>query len=301
MKKPNYLKEWVSSQFVVVPFSISLVLSIMLIGLTRQWNIGMIPLVTWACLFGLSLIGNIHVSEWFRNKVDALYRNEHWEQSKVRLLQMIDSTRPSGRIPTTRMQSINRYVDEFKEMDEKISKMYRFAQERQGQITLGELDQLREAALNYLSMLYLWASEDESLENNKKMTESERTVRGLKISLQDPSVSEAKKVQMRKMVAEYEEMIERIGRRIHRLEHIEMLLKVTPDKMDELYQILMLAPYSEGTGTQIGERLKSLLKNEALKESAYAEIDELDNDYLDEPLTPEPSSQAKKKQTTLTA
>jgi hypothetical protein len=95
-------------------------------------------------------------------------------------------------------------------------------------------------------------------------------IAGIQTQLQKPGLPEEEQRQLRNALAEYTEVMNRSRRLAVRRSALEATLISMPDKMEEVYQLVITSPYS----TDMGSKLEDSLARLRIAEEVAAEFDD---------------------------
>jgi hypothetical protein len=107
-------------------------------------------------------------------------------------------------------------------------------------------------------------------------------IAGIQAQLNDPSLPDDEKRQLHNALAEYTEIMSRSRRLAVRRSALEATLISMPDKMEEVYQLVITSPYSSEMGSKLEESISRL----RIAEEVAAEFDDAS---LSLPTSPAPA------------
>ena len=116
------------------------------------------------------------------------------------------------------------------------------------------------------------AGRDLSLKQRKDHASEEvaaKRIASVQAQLEHPGLPPEQERQLRTALAEYTEVMQRSRRLAVRRSTLEATLLAMPDKMEEVYQLVITAPYS----TDMGGKLEESLSRLRIAEEVAAEFD----------------------------
>jgi len=199
----------------------------------------------------------------FRARVDQAARQSHRDEVRSTLLGVL-----AQRIPVTvgefglhhdRIRPLEpadaQRVTAFNRMLEQIETLANVAKDRDSSLGPPEIERLHEATLDFLS---LWIARliIEEREGSSDMDDIRDRLAQIEQSLPDADRSTSN--QLRRAQAEYQGVLDRRNALIGKTVAIDAALTAMPDKVEEIYQMVVAAPYSKGIGDRLEDSLSRL-------------------------------------------
>ncbi|MFZ4622943.1 MAG: hypothetical protein ACOYNF_01795 [Rhodoferax sp.] len=200
----------------------------------------------------------------FRAWVDREQRHQARTQRKTQLVTEISQQGDSQALAT------------YQHMWSRVQALYQSVQERRTSLSLEDVDKLEDLTLDYLGLCAV----NLSLKQRKDHASEDVVVKriaSLKTQLERPNLPEEEARQLRTALAEYQETLQRSRRLAVRRSALEATLISLPDKMEEVYQLVITSPYSSEMGSKLEESLARL----RIAEEVAAEFDAPDSFDLD--------------------
>ena len=123
--------------------------------------------------------------------------------------------------------------------------------------TRADVEKLEDLMVDYLGLSVVW----QSLRPRKDGANDEvllKRIAALQAQLQNPTLPAEEARQLRTALAEYTEAANRARRLAVRRSALEATLISMPDKLEEVYQLVMSSPYSSGMDGKLEESLARL-------------------------------------------
>jgi hypothetical protein len=229
-----------------------------LLSIPLGFGVGSIPLLVFAAGEVIAAL-YIPSSIAFRDKVNRQWRTRERAATRKRLLAEIDARGRSHRAFQPTLQAYQR-------MTTRVDSLYRRAQETPAQLALADVERLDDVTVEYL---YIWMATRVMDERGDAIKPSEIEAR---ISELDEEIARpnpgADLRQLHKARADYVAILERHHRMMSRKRALDAAMLAMPDQLEEIYQSIMTAPLTEGTGTRLDESISKL----RLQEDIEAEL-----------------------------
>jgi ATP-dependent Lon protease len=161
-----------------------------------------------------------------------------------------------------------RALETFEHMRSRVLALYQTAGDASTTLTKGDVDKLADLTVDYLNLCLV----NVSLKERRAQVSDEdvrKRVAALQSQLKTPSLAADEERQIQKAMAEYVEAGNRSRRLEVRRSALEATLLSLPDKLEEVYQLVMAAPFSSEMGNKIEESLSRL----RIAEEVSAEFD----------------------------
>lgn len=214
----------------------------------------------------------------FRAKVDENKRRQERANVRSQILQELMKripVAPSGRsIVATRSRALSDNdqvrVSSYNNMVERIHSLSGLVSDRRSQMGSREIERLHEATIDYLS---LWLARQvidtrESIVDtrsiNKKIAEIDDQLRA--------NTNPAAARQLQQARRDYVEMLSRRTNMVGKTAALDAALLAMPDKIEEIYQMVIAAPYSSGIGDKLEDSLSRLRLEEALEAELSSDL-----------------------------
>lgn len=195
----------------------------------------------------------------FRAAVD---RQQHHEQRAQRRLDLLNEISGYGD---------NAALSTYQHMVSRVQALYQTADDSRTTLTRQDVEKLEDLTVDYLGLCAV----NLSLKQRRDRTHDEEVVRrmaAIQHQLQTPNLPEDEARQLRSALAEYTEVMNRARRLAVRRSTLEATLLAMPDKMEEVYQLVITSPYASDMGGKLEESLSRL----RLAEEVAAEFDSSD-------------------------
>jgi hypothetical protein len=204
----------------------------------------------------------------FRVSVDRAQRHQARAARRLQLLAEISNYGDSGALAS------------YQHMVGRVQALYQTAGNTHTTLSRDDVEKLEDLTLDYLGL----CSASLSLKQRKNNASDEvaaKRIAGIQAQLQSKNLPEEEERQLRAALAEYTEVMHRARRLAVRRSTLEATLISMPDKMEEVYQLVITAPYS----TDMGSKLEESLARLRLAEEVAAEFDLPINSDLDSTYT----------------
>ena len=279
LNKPNYLRELLLHDYNIYGAAFAVASSVaMSIPLD---SLGWLPMFLFAAVQVLMITGGVADSGKWVKYIDTKYRNESREVSRSRLLDDLK--------PYLSRNIIKPYMAQYFQMQTRVEAMYGIARDARSQIGIQDVDQFNDMTINYLSLLLAWVGFDNSM-TAQRVADAKANVEKIQVQLRG-NVGTLDKTHLIKALNDYQGIIDRAQRRAARVTTIESSLSTIPDKLEEVYQMLVTSPYSNETSQRIEESLNTLLRQEEVDSLIESELSAMTNGVVS-PLRKAPVKQA---------
>lgn len=163
-----------------------------------------------------------------------------------------------------------RRMDAYNTMIERICTLAEIAADRRTQLGPREVERLHEAGIDYLAM---WLAR--MIIDSREKAFDEDALRA-KISELDAEIAAAKtpaqQRQLRQARKDYADLLTRRGAMDGKAEAIDAAMISMPDKIDEIYQMVMAAPTAPGMGDKLEDSLSRLRLEEELEQELSLDL-----------------------------
>lgn len=193
----------------------------------------------------------------FKAWVDREHRRQTRSQRQSRLLDELASLGDSNALAN------------YRHMLSRVQALYMTASDSRTTLTRDDVEKLEDLTVDYLGLSVVNAS----LRQRKDRAGEDLVVNriaGIQTQLQKPGLPDDEQRQLRSALAEYTEVMNRSRRLAVRRSALEATLISMPDKMEEVYQLVITSPYS----TDMGGKLEESLARLRIAEEVAAEFDE---------------------------
>lgn len=181
----------------------------------------------------------------FRNSIDRDQHQQARAQRRLALLTEISNNGDTGALDT------------YQHMVSRVQALYLTASDNRTTLSRVDVDKLEDLTVDYLGLCAVNLSLKQRKDNASEDTVTKRiaSVRG---QLENTSLPEDEQRQLRNALNEYTEVLQRSRRLAVRRSALEAMLISLPDKMEEVYQLVITSPYSTEMGSQLEESLSRL-------------------------------------------
>ena len=158
----------------------------------------------------------------------------------------------------------------YQQMWERVQALYQTAGDRQTTLTRQDVEKLDALTVDYLALSAVHAS----LRQRKEPVSEDQVNRRMahaEAQLRNPTLSDEEARQLRATLAEYTEALNRSRRLAVRRSALEATLLAMPDKLEEVYQLVITSPYASDMGSQLEDSLARL----RIAEEVAAEFDDI--------------------------
>ena len=219
------------------------------------WNGLLLTAVT---TLGIEILTALLVPDMtaFRASVDEERSRQFRMERQNRLLEELDQRGDS------------RALETFVHMRSRVDSLYKTAGDASTTLTKGDVDKLADLTVDYLNLCMV----NLSLKERRSQVSDEdirKRISALQTQLKSPSLAADEAHQIQKALAEYIDAGNRSRRLEVRRSTLEATLVSLPDKLEEVYQLVMAAPFSTDMGNKIEESLSRL----RIAEEVSAEFD----------------------------
>ncbi len=193
----------------------------------------------------------------FKGWVDRTHRREARARRQSRLLDELGSLGDSAALTS------------YRHMASRVQALYVTADDTRTTLTRDDVEKLEDLTVDYLGLSIVNAS----LKQRKDRASEDLVVNriaGIQAQLQKPGLPDEEQRQLRSALAEYTEVMNRSRRLAVRRSALEATLIAMPDKMEEVYQLVITSPYSSDMGSKLEESLSRL----RIAEEVAAEFDD---------------------------
>ncbi|MBW8317599.1 MAG: hypothetical protein K0M73_22435 [Hydrogenophaga sp.] len=222
-------------------------------------------------LAGLALVGTLAVGTEilaalmvpslpsFKAWVDREAHHQGLSQRRKLLIDELGARGESGALST------------YQHMWERVQALYETAGDRQTTLTRQDVEKLEALTVDYLGL----CSVNASLRRRKEQISEDQVnprIASVEAQLRNPALGDEEARQLRATLAEYAEVLNRARRLAVRRSALEATLLAMPDKMEEVYQLVITSPYA----TDMGSKLEDSLSRLRIAEEVAAEFDDAD-------------------------
>lgn len=156
----------------------------------------------------------------------------------------------------------------YEQMYRRVQALYQTAGDNRTALAREDVEKLEDLTVDFLGLSCV----SQSLRQRKDAPSEESVIQriaALQVQLQNPALAADEERQLRSALAEYTELMHRARRLAVRRSALEAMLMAMPDKMEEVYQLVITAPYSSEMGNKLEESLARL----RIAEEVAAEFD----------------------------
>lgn len=219
------------------------------------WNGLLLTAVT---ALGLEILTALFVPDMvsFRASVDEERNSQSRMERKNRLLEELHQ------------RGDTRALETFVHMQSRVNSLYKTAGDASTTLTKGDVDKLADLTIDYLNLCMV----NLSLKERRSQVSDEdirKRISVLQSQSKSPSLAADEAHQIQKALAEYIDAGNRSRRLEVRRSTLEATLLSLPDKLEEVYQLVMAAPFS----TEMGNKIEESLSRLRIAEEVSAEFD----------------------------
>lgn len=181
----------------------------------------------------------------FRNAVDQGQHQQVRAQRRLALLTEISNNGDT------------RALDTYQLMVSRVQALYQTASDNRTTLSRADVDKLEDLTVDYLGLCAVYLSLKQRRDNASEDTVTKRMA-SVQEQLKNPDLPEDEQRQLRNALNEYTEVFQRSRRLAARRSAIEAMLISLPDKLEEVYQLVITSPYSTEMGSKLEESLSRL-------------------------------------------
>ena len=196
----------------------------------------------------------------FRAAVDRQQHHELRAQRRLDLLNEISNYGDNAALST------------YQHMLSRVQALYQTAGDSRTTLTRQDVEKLEDLTVDYLGLCAMNLSLKQRKERGNDEVAAKR-IASIQSQLQNPNLPEDEARQLRSALAEYTEVMNRARRLAVRRSTLEATLMAMPDKMEEVYQLVITSPYASDMGGKLEESLSRL----RLAEEVAAEFEATDS------------------------
>ena len=192
----------------------------------------------------------------FKAWVDREHHQHTRSQRRLQLLQEVSNFGDN--------QALNTYQHMFS----RVQALYATAGDTRSSLTRQDVEKLEDLTVDYLGLCVVNLSLKQRKDHASEEVAAKR-IASLQAQLEHPGLPPEQERQLRTALAEYTEVMQRSRRLAVRRSALEATLLAMPDKMEEVYQLVITSPYSSDMGGKLEESLSRL----RIAEEVAAEFD----------------------------
>ncbi|MBK7003868.1 MAG: hypothetical protein IPH37_00995 [Burkholderiales bacterium] len=192
----------------------------------------------------------------FRAGVDRAQRHQARDQRRLQLLAELSNYGDTAALNT------------YQHMFNRVQALYQTATDNRTTLTRDDIEKLEDLTVDYLGLCAVNLSLKQRKDHANDDVAAKR-IAGIQTQLQNKGLPEDEERQLRTALAEYTEVMNRSRRLAVRRSALEATLIAMPDKMEEVYQLVITSPYSSDMGSKLEESLSRL----RMAEEVAAEFD----------------------------
>lgn len=181
----------------------------------------------------------------FRSWVDREQHHQARAQRRLTLLNELSNYGDTNALAT------------YQHMYGRVQALFQTAGDRRTALTRQDVEKLEDLTVDYLGLCVV----NLSLKQRKDHASEDLVVKriaSIQTQLKNPALPEDEMRQLRNALAEYTEVMNRSRRLAVRRSTLEATLLSMPDKMEEVYQLVITSPYSSEMGGKLEESLARL-------------------------------------------
>jgi hypothetical protein len=192
----------------------------------------------------------------FKAWVDREHQQQNRSARRLQLLQEVSNYGDTNALAT------------YQHMFGRVQALYATAGDTRSSLTRQDVEKLEDLTVDYLGLCVVNLSLKQRKDHASEELAAKR-IAGLQAQLVHPGLPPEQARQLRTALAEYTEVMQRSRRLAVRRSALEATLLAMPDKMEEVYQLVITAPYSSDMGGKLEESLSRL----RIAEEVAAEFD----------------------------
>lgn len=181
----------------------------------------------------------------FQASVD---REQHQQMRAQRRLQLLTEISNHGD---------TRSLDTYQHMASRVHALYQTASDSRTTLSRADVDKLEDLTVDYLGLCAVNLSLKQRKDNASEEVAAKRMA-SIQAQLQNQNLPDDEQRQLRAALNEYTEVVQRARRLAARRSALEATLISLPDKMEEVYQLVITSPYSSEMGSKLEESLSRL-------------------------------------------
>lgn len=148
-------------------------------------------------------------------------------------------------------------LDTYQHMAQRVQSLYQTAQDSGTTLSRDDVEKLEDLTVDYLGLAAVSLSLKQRKVTNNDVVAAQR-IASIEAQLQNTALADDEKRQLRTALSEYTEVVQRARRLATRRSTLEATLIALPDKMEEVYQLVITSPYSTDMGSKLEESLSRL-------------------------------------------
>ncbi|RZJ06550.1 MAG: hypothetical protein EOO54_24345 [Haliea sp.] len=220
---------------------------------------------------GAEILGALTIPDLppFRRRVDQKLQHRTREQRRVALIAELKNHRDTQALAT------------YEHMHQRVEALYKTAGDSRSRLARKDVENLDNLTVDYLGLCVL----NQSLKPRKESANedvAQKKIASIEAQLQRGGLPADEERQLRRAMAQYAEVLQRARRLAIRRSSLEATLISMPDKMEEVYQLVMASPYS----SDVGGELEASLSRLRIAEEVAAEFEDPDPFDIDTPVRP---------------
>ena len=241
--KPSYL-----GAFLKHPTNRVSLLASVVVGIFASIPLGWAGLATVGVVaLGTEILAALAIPSMpsFQASVD---RKQHQQMRAQRRLQLLAEISNHGD---------TRALDTYQHMAERVHALYQTASDSRTTLSRADVDKLEDLTVDYLGLCAANLSLKQRKDNASEEVAAKR-IASIQTQLQNQNLPDDEQRQLRAALNEYTEVVQRARRLAARRNALEATLIALPDKMEEVYQLVITSPYSSEMGGKLEESLSRL-------------------------------------------
>lgn len=241
--KPSYLGAFLkhpTNRMALLACAVAAIFASIPFGWTGLALVGVVALGT-EVLAALAIPGLPSFRAW----VDREQHHEARAQRRLLLLNELSNHGDSNALAT------------YQHMISRVQALYQTAGDSRTTLTRQDVEKLEDLTVDYLGLCVV----NNSLKQRKDHASEDvvlKRIVSIQTQLKNPALPEDEMRQLRSALTEYTEVMNRSRRLAVRRSTLEATLMSMPDKMEEVYQLVITSPYSSDMGSKLEESLARL-------------------------------------------
>jgi Tfp pilus assembly protein PilE len=192
----------------------------------------------------------------FKAWVDREHHQQTRAQRRLQLLNEVSNFGDTNALST------------YQHMFGRVQSLYATAGDNRNSLTRQDVEKLEDLTVHYLSLCVVNLSLKQRKDHSSEEVAAKR-IASLQAQLKQTGLPPEQERQLRNALGEYMEVMQRSRRLAVRRSALEATLLAMPDKMEEVYQLVITSPYS----TDMGGKLEESLSRLRIAEEVAAEFD----------------------------
>ncbi len=258
--KPSYFAEFLThpyNRLAMMSAGCAAILASIPYGWNGLWLVSIVAL-------GVEVLAALMVPDLplFRAAVD---RTQQSQVRSVRLTKLLTELKAAE---AARAPGVSSLLENYRHMCDRVQELYQRVTNSGTGLARADVEKLDDLTIDYLGLGLLIMSLAQRQQESKDDT-AIRRITAIQAQLRQTLPADEER-QLRDALSEYTDVVNRARRLAVRRSSLEARLIAMPDKLEEVYQLVMTSPYSDDMGDKLEESLARL----RLVEEVAAEFDD---------------------------